>query len=255
MIDALLALAAPEDELGALVDLEVSGLGLVLVLLVAFVLFAVMGGVRWLALSLPMTKARRAALHRMRPVVETLVAVIYLLIAIPIVFRSHENYTPLVLAVLLFGMIGISWFAIRDFINGMFIKAGELCRIGDRVEIEGQSGLVKRLGYRVLTLESDAGDEIFIPYGRLSRRSILRTPRREGLHRHSFELELAAEADPIEVMAEIKSLAMSSHWSALVREPELEALAGGRLRVHVFALERERGGAIEALVRRGLAEN
>ena len=231
-------------------DLEVSGLGMVLVLLFAFVLFALLGAVRWLVGLVPMSNSRRAALARFRPVLEALAAAIYLLIAVPIVFKGHGEFTPLVLAVLLFGFLGVSWFAIRDFVNGMFIKAGELCEVGDLVEVDGQSGRVKRLGYRVLTLEAEGGAEIYIPYGRLSRRSILRSPRAEGIHAHRFELELRPGHDPVAAIAQIKRLALSSHWSSVVREPEVEALSGHFVAVRVFGLGAEHGPAIEALVRR-----
>ena len=47
---------------------------------------------------------------------------------------------------------------------------------------------------------------------------------------------------------------MSSHWASVVRDPEVEPLARGGLRVHVFALGREHGPSIEARVRGGLRE-
>ncbi len=247
----MITLAPTGGALG-LDDLQISGLGLIVVLLAAFVLFAALGAGRWLLGLVPLSKARRATLARIRPVVEALIAVIYLLIAVPIVFAGHNEFTPLVLAVLLFGMIGVSWFAIRDFVNGMFIKAAKLCELGDRVDVEGARGVVRQLGYRVLVLATDEGDEIVIPYGRLSRRSIVRTRRTEGAHRHDFELELPRGEDPLVAIARIKQLASTSHWSSVARAPELEVLAGGRVIVHVYALGREQGPAIEAAVRAGL---
>ena len=248
----LLALArAAEDSPLALDQLQISGLGLVLVLLFAFVLFALLGALRWLVKRLPISKSRRAALARIRPVLEALATVVYLLIAVPIVFAGHREFTPLVLAALLLGLVGVSWSAIRDFINGMFIKAGQLCELGDRVTVDGQTGVVRRLGYRVLTLATDDGDEVVIPYARVTRGSLTRTPRAEGAHRHSFELELPAHTDPVASIAAIKQLAASSHWASVARAPEVEVLPGRRVIVHVFALGREHGPAIEALVRAG----
>src|SRR5690606_31511627 len=114
--------------------------------------------------------------------------------------------TPLVLVALLFGLVGVSWFAIRDFINGMFIKAGELCEVGDRLTADEHTGVVKRLGARVLTLETDGGDEVVIPYGQLTRRSIVRSLRVEGAYRHGFALEIPAGLDPVAAIAQIKRL-------------------------------------------------
>lgn len=244
----------PETDALQLGDLEISGFGLVLVLLFAFVLFGLLGALRWVVGRLPLSKARRATLSRFRPVLEALVSVVYLLIAVPIVFAGHREFTPLVLAVLLFGMIGVSWFAIRDFINGMFIKAGELCEVGDRVTVDQHHGVVRQLRYRVLTLVTDDGDEVVIPYGRLSRRSIVRTPRAEGAHRYAFELELPESLDPIAAIAQIKQLALSSHWASVTHPPQVEVLGGRHVRVLTFALSREHGGAIEALVRTGIVQ-
>ena len=223
--------------------------GLVLALLFALVLLALFGGLRWVIARLPMPKPRRAMLARVRPVLEAALAGLYLLIAFPLVFEGYAAYTPVVLAL---GLVGVSWFAIRDFVAGVFLKAGELCEVGDHVDLDGRTGTVEHLGYRVLTLRDEGGAEVFIPYGQISSRSLVRTRRSEGLHPHSFELSLPGGADPVTTLVRIKGLAMSSHWASIVREPELEPLTSERVRVRVFALGREHGPAIEAHVRRSL---
>ena len=43
---------------------------------------------------------------------------------------------------------------------------------------------------------------------------------------------------------------MSSHWSSVVREPQLEPQTSTRVSVRVFALGREYGPAIEAHIRK-----
>jgi small-conductance mechanosensitive channel len=243
---------APDTDQLGLDDLQISGLGLVAVLLFAFVLFAVLKAARWVVKQLPLSKSRRSTLARFRPVLEALTTVVYLLISVPIVFAGHREFTPLVLAILLFGMIGVSWFAIRDFVNGMSIKASQLCDVGDRVTIDEHSGVVRQLGYRVLTLAADDGTEVLIPFGRLTRQSIVRTPRAEGAHRHDFEIELPNSIDPIAAIAKIKQLALTCHWASVARTPDVEIVSGRRVIVHAFALGREHGPAIEAVVRAGL---
>ena len=236
-------------------EFGVSAFDLVLAVFLGLAVLALLAALRWLIGLIPMGKARRAALARGRPVVELLTAIAYVVVAIPLVFGGPRQFTPLlaVLAALVVGLFALSWSALRDFVGGAFIKAGQLCSVGDRVEIEGRGGIVKRLGYRLLTLETDEGAEVFVPYAQLSRRSIVRLPRVEGAHRHSFEVELPAGLDSSAAIARIKRLALSSHWSSLIRDPEVEPLAGGRVEVHVFALGREHGPDVEADVRRGLS--
>lgn len=235
-------------------ELGVSGLGLLVVLLGFAALILGLRGLRALVALLPVTKSQRERLRRAGPVVEALAVVLFVGLVVPRMFGLDREWSALVLAGVLIALVVVSWSAIRDLVNGMFIKSGELCQVGDRVEVDEVQGQVKRLGYRVLTLETDAGEEVFIPYGRLSRRSLVRTPRLEGVHRHSFELELppAGDLDSVAAIAAIKGLALRCHWACVVRAPEVEALADGRLRVHVFALGREHGAAVEASVRRGL---
>ena len=232
-------------------ELGVTALGLVVFVVLGVVLFAAFAGLRWLLSLVPMSKARRAALARVRPVVEAGLALVYLFVAIPLMFKGQSS---VILTVIFFGLFALMWLPIRDYISGMLIKAGAHCSVGDRVSVDELSGVVKKLGYRVLTLESDEGAEVFVPYSALSRRSIVRTRRVEGLHRHSFDVELPDGNDPVAGIARVKQLAMSSHWASIVREPEVEALDREGVRVHVFALGREHGPAIEAKVRSGLRE-
>lgn len=194
----------------------------------------------------------RVRLGRARPVVEAVIVLLVLLVCVPWLFAGRDRVTQLVLGAVLLAAIGVSWAALRDLVHGTFIKAGDLCRVGDRVAIDDKLGTVTRLGYRTLTLATDDGAEVFIPYGQLSRRSLVRIPRSVGVHRHGFEIVLGDGADPLATIERIKQLALSSHWSSVVRAPEIDAIDGRTLRVQVFALGREHGPAIEALVRRGL---
>lgn len=232
-------------------ELTVTGLGLVAFVVFGFALFALLGGLRRLLAVIPMSKARRGALARLRPVFEATAALVYLLLAVPLVFKTQSS---VILTVLFFGMFGVLWFPIRDFVNGMLMRAGQQCEVGDRVTVEDRVGVVRRLGYRTLTLETDDGTEVFVPYGRLSQGSIVRTPRVEGVYRYWFDVGLG-DGDPLLAIARIKGLAMNSHWSSVLREPEVEAVAGGGVRVTVFALGGEHGPAIEAVVRGGLGAN
>jgi small-conductance mechanosensitive channel len=231
-------------------ELTVTGLGLVAFVVFGFVLFALLGALRRLLAVIPMSQARRGALARLRPVFEATAALVYLLLAVPIVFKAQSS---VILTVLFFGMFGVLWFPIRDFVNGMLIRAGQQCEVGDRVTVGERIGVVRRLGYRTLTLETDDGTEVFVPYGQLSRGAIVRTPRVDGVHRYGFDVQLGP-GDPLETITRIKRLAMHSHWSSVVRDPEVEALVGGGVRVNVFALGREHGPAIEAAVLRGLSD-
>lgn len=257
----------------ARLELLASGLELLAVLLLAVGVFALVGLLARVFEQLPIGRRGWTRLRRARPVVEISLALACLIVGVPVVFAGHDTVTQLVLAALLLAALAASWSALRDLMQGILIRSGELCRPGDRVAVgpahagppregrqEGSAregamlGVVARLGYRTLTLTTDDGAELFIPYTELSRHAILRVPRTRGVHRHSFELELGEAVDPLRAIDRIKRLALSCHWSSVVREPEIDAVGGRTLRVQVFALGHEHGPAIEASIRRGLAD-
>lgn len=216
----------------------------------AVLLLGLIGAGRWLAARVPMSKARRAALRRLQPVLEAGLVGVYLIVVLPLAFADELGYLELLPAA---AFVALVWFALRDLVAGVLVKASELCEVGDHVDLGGQSGVVRQLGYRVLVLSDEQGAELVIPYSQLSTRSLVRMRHNAAAYPHSFELELPPESDPLEARARIKRLAMGSHWASIVREPEIEALSGGRVAVRVFALGREYGPAIEAQVRAELA--
>ena len=231
---------------------EVSAFGAVLFLLLAILLFGLFRFVRYLIKLAPMRKARRASLIRMMPTVEILVGLLYVLSAIPLVFKDHPDYSPLVLTIILAGVVWVSWFAIRDFMAGIFLKAGKVCRAGDHVRLDGIEGRVKHMGFRVLEVISSSGDEIVVPYSRISKQSIRRLPKVDGLARHSFRIELSSLVPPMEAKQTVWRSALNDPWTSLKREPQVDVASDGSLDVTVYALTPDHGPLIEQSIREEL---
>ncbi len=111
----------------------------------------------------------------------------------------------------------------------------------------------KLLELRTLAIETPTGDEAIIPYSELSRQSMVRTPIPDGAFRHAFSVCPPRGVPVSGAEAAIRRHALCSHWSSIVREPQVESAADGTLQVTVFALSQHRGPDIEASVRAGLA--
>jgi small-conductance mechanosensitive channel len=228
---------------------EVSALGAVIFLLLALLLFGLFHALRYLLKVLPMTKARRSALLRVLPTAELLAGLLYVLSAIPLVFKDHPDYSPIVLSVMLGGVVWVSWFAIRDFMAGVFLKAGKVCRTGDHVRLDGIEGRVKSMGFRVVEIVSASGDEIVVPYSRISRQSISRLPTVDGLARHSFRIDVPPGLPPLQAKAMVWTAALNDHWASLKRDPQVDIASNGSLDITVYALTPDHGPLIEQSVR------
>lgn len=56
-------------------------------------------------------------------------------------------------------------FVIRDMLAGFFVLQEHLCSEGDDVTVNGHRGIVRALRLRTMTIETESGSHIHLPYG------------------------------------------------------------------------------------------
>ena len=98
----------------------------------------------------------------------------YSIIAVTITVVLKEIGWDVSAIVLSLGIVGVAvGFAARDtianFISGMFILADKSFKVGDIVEMSGQSGKVMKLGLRVTTIKTEDNKIITIPNSTFSK--------------------------------------------------------------------------------------
>ena len=232
--------------------LQLSGFGLLTMFLSALALLAVLASLRYLWSVLPVAKSTREKLQRAQPIFELGIGVLYLLL-FPFVFSEQPEYASFLLGLLVLAVVGVSWFALRDFVHGLVLKTGDVIRENDQVEFDRNRGRVRQMGYRVLTIETPSGKELVVPYSQISKQTLTRTRQHASLHRHRFRIEMPVEATWTEVANTVRARAMEHHWSSFSREPEIQEAQDGRMEVGVFTLDPQHGDEIESVVRRAIA--
>ncbi len=231
------ALVRPELELALL---GVGGLALLLV----------MYGIGKASALLPMKKSRRELWTRAQPVLGLLLVFAYLAFAARLVLRDTSEIQPLAFVALGAGFAAAAWFAVRDFVAGVVLKAAKLCQVGDRIRVDETEGRVEDMGLRALVLETSQGEQAIIPYSRIARSAVMRTPAVEGVAMHVFEISAPLGHGVPEIRRAILEAAMMSHYSSIVREPQIKPLGDRRFEVTVFSLHSDYASDIEAAVRR-----
>ena len=230
------------------------GLDLMLLSLLGIGLLAALRVTRFLIDVLPMSVGRRAAAQRAAPVLGVVLVLFYVLLCVRTLFRDQPAYLPIALSLAFAGFVAASWPAARDLLAGVALKAGRVCRVGDRVRIENLEGKVVRMGMRVLVLETTRGDEVLLPYGRIAREAVVRTRSEGGVASHEFSLKLPPGLGAAEARTRIKRAALLCHWAAVGRDPEvIPSAEADALDVTVFALDPEHAHEIENAVRGALA--
>jgi Mechanosensitive ion channel, beta-domain len=217
--------------------------------LLALTLFAASHGIE----LMPVARSTRDTLRRAMPVASALAALLYTLFAVDVLLSPHPKVAAAAMVGVLATFVIASWSALVDIAAGVFLKAGDLCQPGDYISIDDLHGRIATLGLRVLVLETSDGDEALIPYSRISRDRLLRTPAVEGVTPHVFRLAIPDRGSPAELKSAVRRTAMLQHWSAVSRPPEI-AIDGEELEVTVFSVDPDRGPDIEAAVRLALGE-
>ena len=218
-------------------------------------LVALMRGLRHLIEHLPVSQSRRETFQRLMPLGEIIIGLLYVLISIPVILDHDPTTTPMVTAAILAGGVTVIWFAIRDFVHGVLLKASDVCRVGDHIQFGEVGGRLKRLDYRVMAVETSTGDEILVPYGQVSRQSITRSPVSDGQHRHGFAVYASGERSPSTIRDLLFEAAWTHHWSVIARPPLIEPRDDGGFDVTVFALDALHTQDIEAAVRDAIREH
>lgn len=235
-------------------DLQVSVLGLVAALLGVVVVLVLLKAAAWLVAAVPMPQARRTALRRAGPVLAGFVGIAYALVAVRFVFHGTNLISSLAGVAVVGVMLGLSWFALRDLVAGLFWKAGHACQLNDVIRVENVEGRVIRLGFRVIGVETDQGDHVFLPYSKLQSEALVVSREQFGESRYVFEVEIPTDKPAGELERAVERMAMLCHGTSLSRKPRVRQVASNRLEVTVFAIWSEPVADLEFRVRRALGE-
>lgn len=230
-------------------DIGASGWDLGAALLLGLLVAALVRGARFAIDVAPALAPRREALTRAFPLVAAAIGVLYLLFAAGLVFERYPQHFPIAVAVILGVTIAASWFAVKDLVSGIVLRAGRVLRVGDRVRAGALEGRVLRMGHRVLVVETARGEEAIVPYSALAREAVVRAPLGARVVPHTFTLVTARDLSVPETKATIREAALVCHWAALGRDPEVVPLDGDRFEVTIYALDADRVRDVERAVR------
>ncbi|MEN0067168.1 MAG: mechanosensitive ion channel domain-containing protein [Myxococcota bacterium] len=207
----------------------------------ALALITVLLGAWALVRLAPMTQARRRSLEQWFPILQLISILGFLVLGVQGLF-SEPAYRALAVLLILFFGLWLARYTWMDLWHGAFLRAGGHVKVGDTITVEPWQGRVSRLGPRVLTIETQDGSDAIIPYSRLAARTIVRTPRVDGAHRYTFEVDVpSTDWTP----QRLQRVALMHHWSTPSKPPEVKSVAADRFAVTVFALLPQHAADIE----------
>lgn len=232
--------------------LELTGQGLALQIGRGLLIGLLLWGVGRLIDIAPLPRARRRLLERLYPVFVIAVGTVFVGSAVQQLLGAHGGAMPIALGLVALGLGSVLWWPLRDLVAGVFLRAGNVVRPGDEVEVAGVAGQVERMGYRSMVVLAPHG-EVVLPYAAMARIAIVRSRASQGTTTHVFKVEKEGDTDAMALRRAVTEGAMQCHWASVCRPPRIRGLEGGALEVVVYAVGEGFGPAIEAAVRARVA--
>jgi small conductance mechanosensitive channel len=207
--------------------------------------------------AIPMSRAGRALVVRLRPVAGLALIAVYLVLAARWILHTGDPREQLGVALVAGLAAAASWSSLRDALEGVYLRAGRTLAVGDRIRIDDLRGRVQRLGLRAAAIETIEGELALVPYRRVAVATVFREPGDDPTTDrsafHVFRVRVPDDRAIPEVKRAVREAALLCHWSSIARPPEVAAADDGHVEITVFPVDADHVADLERTVRRALA--
>jgi small-conductance mechanosensitive channel len=161
---------------------------------------------------------RRNALRRWLPAIQLGFVLIVIVLAAATMFGSTPALIAAGTAVLV--VAGAAWFAVRDVIAGIVLRAEHDLQAGSTVRAGDSAGRVQHVGLRSVEIEATDGQRVRVPYTRLAASPVAVSRAREegGALRFTVSLQRRAGGGRDDV-ARIRAAALHAFFASARRDP------------------------------------
>ena len=111
---------------------------------------------------------------------------------------------------------------VNNFISGLIVLFERPIKVGDTIEIDGQTGRVQRIGIRASVIQSTSGAEVIIPNGKLISDKVINWTLSSGRRQITVTVLLKLDADV--VRARELALAVARRNKYVLQAPAPEVL-------------------------------
>lgn len=153
------------------------------------------------------------------------------------IFKGQPLMSRVFLAFLFCIFIGLSWSLIRDIISGIMIRTEGTFTNNSHIRIHGVEGLVRKLGYRAMEIETERGETVRIPYSIVDKEITVRSYPIDSIKSHTFELLVDKSKDFLDYKEQIRKALLNNHYASLRKNPiiKIKADTNGKYQLSVTA--------------------
>jgi small-conductance mechanosensitive channel len=171
--------------------------------------------------SIPANKNIHKLILRVFPIVEFAVWMALGIWIMNNIFSDSPYYSIIISAAIGIIALIIGWYFLRDFVSGIILKTEIAFEINQRIKTPLAEGLLKKLGYRTIEIETDKGDIVKIPYTQIASNAINLQNTDSVMRGHETLLHLNASLPIQDVKEKIEKCILVLPWSSINRAPNI----------------------------------
>ncbi|MDW7693347.1 mechanosensitive ion channel [Flammeovirgaceae bacterium SG7u.111] len=203
---------------------DISGIALVEVLVVGVALFILLR-IAFLALRrINLRRKSQKIWQRFLPIAEAVIWFLFFVWGAKILLNDPLWYSIVVLLVSVVIMIWVGWFALRDVVAGLILRLDAALSVGEKLSLPFAQGRITSMGFRSLSLESDRGEVISVPYSKITGEMRVSAQPSQTVHSQAFRLKVPQTEDLEGVINKTKTQLLTAPWFSLNREPQIKIL-------------------------------
>lgn len=159
----------------------------------------------------------------------------------------------IILAIVFALLFWLSRFWIKDTIAGIIFRSSSRFSVGDIIQSENSSGVIKKFRNYTLELENKEGKTIFLPYGKVLESAQVKSESISKQSGYTFTIQCEANTESIELINRIKNAVNNLPWSSAVKKPLANLVKKAsnmyEIEITVYPIDKIHQGKIEHVIR------
>lgn len=140
---------------------------------------------------------------------------------IPVLYKKHFLLGFCAFAVALSVIVWFAWYRLRDYIAGILFRSSKDIHEQEVISVLGSEGKIIKFGSYNLSLETENGEIVLLPYSSFTGKKIIKQHPSEQVKSFKFILSFDSEKDPVKLVSEIKNTILTQPWSSLKKDPQI----------------------------------
>jgi len=163
--------------------------------------------------------------QRYFPVVEMLVWLSFIYWALEQILTDPLYFTVFFITISVIGLLWIGWYAARDYIAGIILRAQDVYEVGHQLVVGKIAGKILKIGYLNIELQKEDGIIIKVPYSKITSKVHYNKNENKLVSTYKFHLKVTSEAVLKGVIDRIHKSVLNSPWHASHISPQINKRA------------------------------